>query len=185
MNIYSDDILVDIVENASLEDAEHIVDRFYNDARTMFCYFSYRTVNPGYTAHLFSNIENKMAFYVMNPVEICDFHVTDCPCGLVYREVLEMSGVNTYYILMICTRPRFKNMGYASMLLNGFIDRVRNDNTQSRIVLSSIETAVTFYEHYGFKWKRNESIRDHPVLLECESPDQEYPGFILELVLHP
>uniref|UniRef100_A0A6C0DKL6 N-acetyltransferase domain-containing protein n=1 Tax=viral metagenome TaxID=1070528 RepID=A0A6C0DKL6_9ZZZZ len=94
-----------------------------------------------------------------------------------------------YYILLACTKRKFRNQGYASKLLDGVIKRIKeetkqenagNINSDIKIILSSVEESVLFYESYGFKWTR-ESITDHKMLMSFEryQPDKEY--FIMEL----
>jgi GNAT superfamily N-acetyltransferase len=158
------------------------------------------TINIYYTQHLLRNKNNKMAFLCMDNNE---FNIGNCPTGLIYTSE-KINGEFVYYILMICTKPRFKNMGYASILMNGFIERIRKKHANTfrienaeqsaspeggvlnekrcKIILSSIESAVTYYESYGFKWTRN-NILDYPKLLQCETYEEDKEYFIMELVL--
>ena len=92
-----------------------------------------------------------------------------------------------YYILLTCTKRIFRNQGYASKLLNGFIERIKQENQNNKnklikIILSSIENAVLFYEDYGFKWTRK-SIIEYPVLLQYEKYEKKDLYFIMELIV--
>jgi ribosomal protein S18 acetylase RimI-like enzyme len=90
-----------------------------------------------------------------------------------------------YYILLTCTKRGFRNNGYASRLLDGLVDRIREDMVgiqPTKILLSSVEDAVLFYEVYGFRWTR-ESIGTHPVLMEYEFYDPAKEYFMMEYVV--
>jgi ribosomal protein S18 acetylase RimI-like enzyme len=96
-----------------------------------------------------------------------------------------------YYVLIACTKRKFRNQGYASKLLDGFIQRIKKENECNqpqddpptiKIILSSVEESVLFYESYGFKWTR-ESITDHPMLMRFEryEPKKEYFIMVINL----
>jgi ribosomal protein S18 acetylase RimI-like enzyme len=86
----------------------------------------------------------------------------------------------------MCTKPKYKNLGYASLMVDEFIKRVKTENTGRtvalRIIASALDTAVTFYEKYGFVWTKN-SILDYPRLLCFEKYEENKEYFIMELVL--
>jgi ribosomal protein S18 acetylase RimI-like enzyme len=106
---------------------------------------------------------------------------------LVYRKCKCKSKNGTkneirYYILIACTKRKFRGQGYASKLIDGMVERIKKENSDKsvcKIILSSVEESVLFYENYGFKWIR-ESITDHPMLMRFEryEPKKEY--FIME-----
>ena len=81
-------------------------------------------------------------------------------------------------------------MGYASMLLDKFIQVIKDEKNQqplpeqipTKIVLSSVESAVLFYESYGFRWIYA-NINSYSTLLEYEKFDQEKEYFIMELTI--
>jgi ribosomal protein S18 acetylase RimI-like enzyme len=89
---------------------------------------------------------------------------------------------------LICTKFKFRNLGYASLLLNGFIKYIQNKSIPSinsikykqKIILSSVEESVIFYERYGFIWTR-ESLNCHTLLMEYEKYSEEKEYFIMEL----
>ena len=175
MNVYSDDIILDIMNYVEKDETEERIDKFYQDAEDMFCYFSYLTLSVDYIRNLFNRPSNKFVFYSM---DTDDFYIDNCPCGLIYTE-----ENNVYYILMICTRPKFKNMGYASIMLDGFIrDLKLKVGDKGKIILSSVESAVIFYEKYGFRWTR-EPIQNYPKLLESERLEENKEYFIMEKCL--
>jgi len=125
-----------------------------------------------------------------------------------YRKIAKPS-CDEYYILLICTSRKYKGQGYASQLLNDFIDRIRglespkdsatevvyeiptsvdqnfvvqrmDAKRPKKIILSSVETAVTFYEEYGFRWTKK-PLSDYPVLMRYEKWDKEKEYFMMEL----
>jgi GNAT superfamily N-acetyltransferase len=144
------------------------------------------------------------------------FNIMNCPSIMSYRKVAKPS-CDEYYILLICTSRKYKGQGYASQLLNDFIDRIRglespkgsatevlievlteakyeiptsvdqnfvvqrtDAKRPKKIILSSVETAVTFYEEYGFKWTKR-PLSDYPVLMRYEKWDKEKEYFMMEL----
>jgi len=131
----------------------------------------------------------KMAFYCMD----MEFSLFNCPVILLYRKYFDRQANEIrYYLLLICTKRKFRNQGYASKLLDQFIERVReenamnidamNDKKKIKIILSSTEESVLFYESYGFRWTR-ESLSDHPLLMVYEKYEEEKEYFILELLV--
>ena len=90
---------------------------------------------------------------------------------------------------MICTQRRFKNLGYASMLLDGFVENVRketNDETKSvKIVLSSVDEVVSYYQRYGFEVV-DYTLDSHPYLMRFEKcePDKLYTVMELNISTH-
>ena len=87
---------------------------------------------------------------------------------------------------MICTKHKFKKHGYASALLDDFIIYLNDKHKRNAytIVLSSVESAVTFYESYGFKWTR-ESLTNYSVLMQYEKYEEDKEYFILKYTGHP
>jgi predicted GNAT family N-acyltransferase len=72
-------------------------------------------------------------------------------------------------------------------MLDDFIRHIKEAHNNSehkfkdvKVVLSSVETAVTFYETYGFRWTR-EPLTDHPTLMRYEKYEENKEYFILEL----
>jgi GNAT superfamily N-acetyltransferase len=129
------------------------------------------------------------------------FDIMNCPSIMSYRKIAKPS-CDEYYILLICTSRKYKGQGYASQLLNDFIDRIRGSDKakceiptsvdqnfvvqstdakrSKKIILSSVETAVTFYEEYGFRWTKK-PLSDYPVLMRYEKWDKEKEYFMMEL----
>jgi ribosomal protein S18 acetylase RimI-like enzyme len=113
----------------------------------------------------------------------------NCPTILIYRKH-RVGDEIIYYVLFTCTKRSFRGQGYGSKVLDGLVERAKEENKsleneskrKVKIVLSSLETAVLFYEEYGFRWTK-ESILKHPVLVKHESysPKKEY--YIMELLV--
>lgn len=179
MNFYSEDIINNIIDT---EEVEHILDKidtFYQELKIILSYYSYQHISLKYIKEILKDKKNRIAFRCMDTT----FDMKNCPCLFVYvfdknTETKEI----TYYILLICTKQRFKKLGYASSLLSDFIHYVKGKNKDysRKIILSSIESAVTFYEKYGFKWTR-EVLTDYPVLMQYEKYSEQKEYFILKL----
>ena len=84
---------------------------------------------------------------------------------------------------MICTQRRFKNMGYATMLLNGFVERVKTESSsKTKIVLSSVDEVVSYYQKYGFE-AVDYTLENYPYLMRFEKYDENKMYTIMELYI--
>jgi len=154
-------------------------DKFVQDVITRH---SSDTVSSSYTDYLFSNDNIFHAFLCKDK----NFHPKKSLCALTYVEHWdEEKGEQHYYILLFCTAKRQRGKGYGSTLLTKFIEQVREEtrgsNIPTKIMLSSLESAVEFYEKYGFRWIYPIVEDEHEALLRYEHC---YPGkehFIMEL----
>ena len=183
MNFYSEDIINDIIDNSPLEELIDKIDEFRATNMYIFLKYAGTSIGPVYTNAMIKNERNSMAYHCLD----MEFDIYNCPSIMVYRRFpnTETNEI-IYYILLICTKTKFKGMGYAKKLLDGFIERVKKDTEEERnekkvkIALSSVEEAVTFYEGYGFKWTRK-SLIDHKPLTWFEAFDETKEYFIMEL----
>jgi ribosomal protein S18 acetylase RimI-like enzyme len=183
MNFYSEDIINDIVDNSPLEEVIDKVDEFKQLFGYILQLYSFHDIHYKYTQFLLADEKVKIAFYCMD----FEFSIFNCPTMLLYRKYLDKTANEMkYYILLICTKHKFRNQGYASKLLDGLVERVKKENQtgsverKAKIILSSVEEAVLFYESYGFRWTR-ESLAHHPLLMCYEKYEQEKEYFILEM----
>jgi ribosomal protein S18 acetylase RimI-like enzyme len=183
MIFYSDDITNAIIDN---EPIENILDELH-DFKAQLKYsvllnVGY-SVGPEYVETLFHDERIKAAFYCFDD----EFCIANCPTIMLYRKQVTSSEI-VYYILLMCTKRRFKGQGFASKLLDGFIERVKMQGAKAnsaktvKIALSSVETAVTFYEEYGFRWTRKH-LREYPLLMQYEKCEEDKEYFMMELVL--
>lgn len=181
MNYYSREIVNHIIDTSDLSDIVDAVQEFENDVHMLFVYFAFDWINLDYIHNLLEDTANQIVFRC---IDTCDFNIRNCPSAMIYRKY-KKGRVCIYYILMICTKQSFKKFGYASAMLDDFIKKIRQEKTEgivNKIVLSSLDTAVSYYQKYGFKIKQ-ETLNDHPVLLHYEIPECEKPPCIMELVI--
>jgi GNAT superfamily N-acetyltransferase len=189
MNFYSDEIINDIMDHAPLESMIDILDTFKEKVRKYLHRFSGNDIHYKYIDSLLGEEKNKVVFYCMD----FEFSIDNCPVIMIYRKYKvqekeqEKEKVETrYYILMLCTKPTFRNQGYASKLLDGFLEKIRKEKIQkernTKIILSSVETAVLFYEAYGFRWT-TDKLTDHFILTETEKKEEDKEYFIMEMVV--
>lgn len=187
MNFYSDDIINNIIDHTELENIIPEMESFKNLSRFLLTKYSFHDVHYDYIEGLLNDENNKMAFYCLD----LEFSLFNSPTMMIYHKYNDKNNNEIkYYILMICTAKKFRNQGYASKLLDGFIERVKNEHIKNessknktiKIILSSIESALLFYESYGFKWKC-ESLTDHKILMNYESYEEDKEYFILELIV--
>lgn len=179
MNFYSQDIINEIIDTTDVENILDKIETFYQELKITLAYYSYRHISVGYIKKILENRDNHIVFRCMDT----HFDMRNCPCLFVYRlEKNKQKKEMTYYILFICTKQKFKNLGYASSLLTDFIKDIKEKHKSysKKMILSSIESAVTFYENYGFKWTR-ETLSVYPILMEYEKYSEQKEYFILEL----
>ena len=109
-------------------------------------------ITHGYISGLMCEVENKIVLY---SIETSDKNINTCPCGLIYK-IKKKDDCVFVYIMFIATRYRYRKFGYASLFIKSFIEFITNKYADKynhiRIVLDSLESSVTFYEHYGFKY---------------------------------
>jgi len=183
MNYYSDDIINNIIDNSPVENILSEIEEFEYDAKMMFFYFSYYSISLDYINNLFEDKRNKIAFCC---IDNSSFNLRNCPSGMIYRKyVSNKDNEIVYYILLICTKQSFKKLGYGTALLDGFINRIKEkSNIQNgfkiKIVVSSLNTAISYYQHYGFKLT-NDKLSDHEILTKYEKPENSDDLHILEL----
>jgi len=195
MNFYSDVILNDIIDNQPLETVLDSIQTFGEKCFNAIAKYSHHNIHHKYIFNVLGNTKNIIAFHCIDNDN--KFSIDNCPSMLVYRKYkIKCNHTDQleirYYVLIACTKRKFRNQGYASKLLDGFIQRIKKENEDThkqeeipiiKIILSSVEESVLFYESYGFKWTR-ESITDHPILMRFERYDPKKEYFIMEFNIH-
>lgn len=69
--------------------------------------------------------------------------------------------------------------------VDGFLEKFREEKEKEqkiKIILSSVETAVLFYERYGFRWTID-TLSDHPILMLTEKKEENKEYFIMEMLI--
>jgi len=124
----------------------------------IFCTMA-RAINEYYIYELFATENNIVLYNIDNSL----VDIENCPCGLIYKVEQKEDEINIY-IMYIATKYKYRKTGYASLFINEFIDFIKKKylgkSENIAIILDSIETAVTFYEHFGFKWTTTEKKYD-------------------------
>lgn len=184
MNFYSNEIINDIIDTSELDELIDNLDYFYESTQIILQKYSYLTISPYYTRQLLKDKKNNIVFRCMDH----HFEIDNCPSMMIYnKQINHEKNEIIYYMLFICTKIKFKNQGYASQLLDDFIQKMRenqmSNNMKSKIVLSSLWNAATFYESYGFKWARYDTILNHSLLLKHEKYEEDKEYIIMELEL--
>jgi len=180
MNFYSDQIINDIIDTEPLENIIDSIESFTAHYKYTIVKYSINNISHKYTTFLLKDSKTIIAFHCMDN----EFSIANCPSILIYRKYKKDDEIR-YYILLACTKRNFRGQGYASRLIDGLVERVKSENDKPvKIILSSLENAVLFYEEYGFRWKR-ESILEHPLLIRYEGYDKKRYYYIMELVVIP
>lgn len=130
-------------------------------------------INPKYVWSLLSDSSNEIIFYCMDNSK---FDIHNCPSILIYRNSYDENGKYlNCYILLTCTGRKFRNSGYASLLFREFIANL--SNTQ-KIILSSVESSVMFYEKIGFKWT-TDTLSKHEDIAKYELFEDKKEYFMM------
>lgn len=178
MNFYSDNIINDIIDHSPLENMMDELNVFKTKIRSLLHRFSGTDIHYKYIDSLLGDEKNKIVFYCID----LEFNIENCPVIMIYRKKKIHEIEIRYYVLMLCTKKNFRNQGYASKLLSAFIEKMNKETPEikKKIILSSVESAVLFYESYGFKWTRD-TLFDHQILMETEKKEDDKEYFIMEL----
>jgi len=173
------------VDNAPLETMIDQLRAFVAQYEYLVVKYSYGIILDKYLTNLLNDSQKiVVAFHCLDNV----FDISNCPSLLIYRKCRISDETYHYYVLLTCTKRQFRGNGYATALLNGLVARIRRDmgtnSGPAKILLSSVEDAVLFYEAYGFRWTR-ESISTYPVLMEYEAYDEAKEYFVMEYVVRP
>ena len=186
MNFYSDKIINDIIDNKPIENIIDYIEGFIENSYNKITKYSIDSISYKYIYTILTNKKNIIAFYCMEN----EFAIDNCPSIAIYSKCKsKYNDEIRYYILLLCTKRKFRGQGYASKLLDDFIIRIKEENKNKnenkkniKIILSSLEESVLFYESYGFKWTREELV-DHNVLMNYEKYDNNKEYFIMELIV--
>ena len=171
MIFYSEDIIKGLKTQKQIDD-------FHADVEMIFTYFAYPKISLDYIGALLQCKTNRVAFYCMDDDK---FDIRNCPSCMIYSKCK-----CDYYILMICTHRRFKSMGYATMLLDGFIESVKSCNEDTRdktkIILSSVDEAVSYYQCRGFV-AVDDSLENYPELMRFEKFEKDKMYTVMEITV--
>jgi ribosomal protein S18 acetylase RimI-like enzyme len=204
MNFYSDEIINHIIDDAPLENMMDELENLKEKIRKSLHRFTANEIQANYIDGLLGDEKNKVVFYCMD----FEFDIDNCPVMMIYRKSRDTSKDTSkdtsrdtskdtsrtsdnieirYYILMLCTKPTFRNQGYATRLLDGFCEKIQKNKPSEekctrKIILSSVETAVLFYEAYGFRWT-TDTLTDHPILMLTEKKEEGKEYFIMEMTV--
>ena len=181
MIFFSDDIKNKIVDTTSLDEIMDRLEDFKNDSQMIFTYFNYGAIGIDYIENLLKYESNKTAFYCTED----DFVIRSCPSCMIYsRQNKKNSDTILYYIMVISTDIEFRGQGYATKLLNGFVEKVKEETKTSpkkvKIVLSSLDEVVSYYQKYGFE-AVDCSFENYPYFKCFEKYDEEKIYTIMEL----
>lgn len=184
MNFYSDVIINDILDHAPIEELMDTLQSFINQCRYVLTKYSGSSIHHNYTSNVLNDPRKIVAFYCLDR----EFAMSNCPSVLMYRKCHHKPEQEIrYYILFTCTKRSFRGQGYASKMLDDFLERVREEKQKHpdhviKIILSSLEKSVLFYESYGFKWTRK-CVSEYPVLMEYEKYEEGKEYFMMELIV--
>jgi hypothetical protein len=150
-----------------------------------------RDINIIYIQRLLRDSKNNIAFYCIDT----DFDINNCPSSIIYQKNItkitdeitnETKDEITYYILLIFTVTKYRNMGYATIMLDKFIKYILKKHTANqkiKFILSSTENAFTFYLYSGFELTQ-ELFADHKILTKYERIEKNKEYYIFELLLN-
>jgi hypothetical protein len=178
MIFFGKDIVNNLVDTTPVENLADKLDEYERDVEMIFTYFAFGSIDIDYIQNLLQYKSNQVAFYCMDQ----EFDIRNCPSCMIYSKCVTADTI-TYYIMIICTQRRFKNLGYATMLLDGFVQKVREETKEfTKIVLSSLDEVVSYYQKYGFE-AVDCSLESHPYLMQFEKVDDNKMYTVMELAI--
>ena len=130
----------------------------------------------------FERCSRDIAFYCIDTY----FDIHNCPSSIIYQKKNTKKNEITYYILLIFTVTKYRNMGYATIMLDKFIEYILKKHTSNqkiKFILSSTENAFTFYLYSGFELTQ-ELLTDHKILTKYEKNDKNKEYYIFELLIN-
>ena len=171
------------INSSSKEDEHTNTGQFVKNVIDYFKRCS-REINLTYTLTLLLDDNNNIAFYCIDR----EFNIDNCPSSIIYhvKQNYKVKEEITYYILLIFTVTKYRNMGYASVMLNEFIKNILKKHSPKKkikIVLSSTEKAFKFYMDSGFVLTED-SLSDHKTLTKYEKNDKNKDYYIFEMKLN-
>jgi len=181
MIFFSDDIKNQIVDTTPVDEIMDKLEEFKNDNEMIFTYFNYGSISIDYIENLLKFETNKIAYYCKEDT----FIIRSCPSCMIYsRQNKKNSDTIMYYIMVISTEKEFRGKGYATKLLNGFVEKVRTETKHSskkvKIILSSLDEVVSYYQKYGFEVV-DCSFENYPYFNYFEKYDDDKIYTIMEL----
>ncbi len=165
---FADKILAQIIDTSSDDMLLENVKQFENDINMLFTYFAYPDISLDYINTLLKYKSNKCAFWSPNST----FNIRECTTGMIYAK-----RGDECYIMLICTHTDHKNKGYATQMLKSFIEFMKPK--VSRILLSSVDYAVSYYQRIGFE-AIDDDISKYPYLNYFESTSTDKITTIME-----
>lgn len=104
-------------------------------------------INDEFIDVILDDTNNKIVFHNIDNT-INNYNNTSF---LVYHKVYKEHTIK-YYILLLGTNKKIRNCGYGKLLLDDFIDHIRNKTKKNiTIYINSINDSKQFYINYGFK----------------------------------
>jgi ribosomal protein S18 acetylase RimI-like enzyme len=183
MIFYSDDIKNKIVDDTPVDEIMERLEQFKEDVEMIFTYFNYGSIAIDYIENLLKYESNKTAFYCLED----KFVIRSCPSCMIYsKQNKKNSDTLIYYLMVISTDKEFRGQGYGTALLNGFVEMVKKETVNSKkkvkIVLSSLDEVVSYYQKYGFE-AVDCSFDNYPYLKCFEKYDEEKIYTVMELIV--
>ena len=183
MIFFSNNILNKIIDHSELDEITDKVEEFTNDNIMIFTYFNYGIINIEYIENLLDYESNKIAYYCFDN----EFNIRNCPSCMIYSKQYDKNTDEiTYYILLISTQKRFRNMGYGTLLLDGFMEHINeeteNINKNVKVVLSALDDVVSYYQKYGFEVV-DYNFDSYPYLQQFEKCDDTKMYSIMVLLV--
>ena len=183
MIFFSDDIKNKIIDTSNDEEILEKINLFKEEEEMIFTYFNYGTIAIDYIQNLLKYDINKTAFYCLEE----EFEVRKCTSCMIYsKENKKNSDTINYYIMVISTHFEYRNKGYGKALLDGFIERIKNETKNSKkkvkIILSSLDEVVSYYQKYGFEVV-DCSFDNYPYLRSFEIYEEDKLYTIMEYLI--
>ena len=104
-------------------------------------------INEQFIDIIFADNKNKIILFNIDSI----FNTNNITSILVYHKVTSPIEIK-YYILLLGTNCNFRNLGYANIILNEFIEWIKKNksNKKIKLIVKSVDSSLQFYLKFGF-----------------------------------
>ena len=129
---------------------------------THLIYTYTHNLNPKFINVLLSDQRNNILIYNIDGILQKENNIG----FIIYRQSI-LEHEHRFYIFLIGVHPDFTGYGYGSLLLNEFIDLIKNENKiikknknysyckNKKLIVHSTQENILFYQRFGFKKSLN------------------------------
>lgn len=139
-------------------------------------------INEKYIENILLDQNNYIVFYCMD----VNFLLSNITSILIYHKI-KIKELIKYYILLLGTHYKFRNVGYGKLILDEFIIWIKLSNTKNnktKLILKSVKSSMDFYLSYGFVQSNISNSNSNRLFYKYEPKLVKNYKYILELIFN-